>query len=96
MSGGSLDFVYWRLEEASKALHGEVGKIVPAEGFSSNDKSILTLCAVLMGRMSGVAHDVEWVLSGDYGHDDIEKEVVPQLRAIRDLLVKADLGDSNG
>lgn len=63
MSGGSLNYVYGRVEDAAMAI---------------KDRSSVPLHIAFSNHLIKVAkalHDIEWLLSGDYG-DGQEEEAI--------------------
>lgn len=83
MSGGSLDYVCYKVSDAADSLE-------------SRAKTIQQLAFAKHLRLVGDAlHDIEWVLSGDYGKGDeveaIAKVITPQmeLECAIELAVKA-------
>ena len=61
MSGGSLDYVCYRLDDAIEVIERRATTVLQ------------TAFAVHLKDVSKALHDLEWVLSGDYGDgDDVE------------------------
>lgn len=65
MSGGSHDYAYIKLVDVADSFYQEPEKIEHIE-LRKKLRDILTLC-------SKVAHDIEWIDSGDYGEDSWEE-----------------------
>ena len=77
MSGGSLDYVYSRVEMAADEIR------------SNCPGSLHQAFADHLAKVSKALHDIEWVLSDDYGAGDDEK-------AIREVLGAAKLDQDAG
>jgi len=73
MSGGSLDYIYHKVEDVASQLQNK------------DNTPLQRAFAEHLFKVAKALHDVEWVLSGDYGNGADEKSI------------KAVLGeDSNG
>ena len=77
MSGGSLDYVYSRVDMAADEIR------------SNCPGSLHQAFADHLAKVSKALHDIEWVLSDDYGAGDDEK-------AIREVLGAAKLDQDAG
>ena len=75
MSGGSLDYVYGRVEEANADLC--------RHDLTQTQKAF----ARHLVKVAKALHDIEWVLSGDYGDGDDTK-------AIMECIGKSDIIDT--
>ena len=84
MSGGSLNYVYSDIEDASREIFRRLRD--DDCGFSQADRETLKLCSDVMDQVAGIAHDIEWIFSGDYGTDEVGALIEPLLDRIRDLL----------
>ena len=61
MSGGSLDYVCYKLDDAIEVIERRATTVLQ------------TAFAVHLKDVSKALHDLEWVFSGDYGDgDDVE------------------------
>ena len=63
MSGGSLDYIHWKVEEVAMRL---------------KDKDNTPLQRAFGEHLENVAkalHDIEWVFSGDYGKGDDDEAI---------------------
>ena len=63
MSGGSLDYVYHKVEDVANRLQ-EKGNTPLQRAFG-----------VHLSKVAKALHDVEWVMSGDYSNGDDEKAI---------------------
>lgn len=68
MSGGSLDYVYMRLNEAA----GEIR--------ARSQKRRHLAFADHLDLVAEALHDIEWSFSGDYGPDDDKSAIKAVLR----------------
>jgi len=68
MSGGSLDYIYWKVEEAARSIRNRADD-------SRCDVSKLLAFADHLDKVAKALHDVEWTFSGDYDVDGFEKSV---------------------
>lgn len=75
MSGGSLDYAYFKVSEIADAVAAE----------ASPDKPVLYSLSVHLKRVAIVLRDVEWALSYDTDWTESECE-----RKIRELLSPGD------
>jgi len=63
MSGGSLDYIYHKVEDVAQTLSDN--KNTPLQrAFGEH-----------LFKIAKALHDVEWVISGDYGNGDDEKAI---------------------
>ena len=63
MSGGSLDYIYHKVEDVAQTLSD--AKNTPLQrAFGEH-----------LFKIAKALHDVEWVMSGDYGNGDDEKAI---------------------
>ncbi len=80
MSGGSLDYLYSRFDEPLEKISKEIkwGKNKwPTEVLSELQKAMKYL------KIAQVySHDVEWLLSGDYGDDSFLKSIKEELEEL--------------
>ena len=73
MSGGSLDYIYHKVEDVAIKIQNK------------DNTPLQRAFGEHLLKVAKALHDVEWVMSGDYGNGDDEKAI------------KAVLGDdSNG
>lgn len=64
MSGGSLDYLCYRVGEVAEKLQSK--KYTP----------LVRAFAEHLVLVAGALHDIEWVLSSDYGEGDEEKAIL--------------------
>lgn len=66
MSGGSLDYVYFKVESAAHDIAREsfTNKIPELKAFKDH-----------LVKVAEVLHDVEWFLSGDYTEETMVKSI---------------------
>ena len=66
MSGGSLDYVYFKVESAAHDIAREsfTNKIPELKAFKDH-----------LVKVAEVLHDVEWFLSGDYAEETMVKSI---------------------
>ena len=66
MSGGSLDYVYFKVESAAHDIAREslTSKIPELKAFKDH-----------LIKVAAVLHDVEWCLSGDYTEEKMVKSI---------------------
>jgi hypothetical protein len=74
MSGGDLDYVYFRLQETVRLIREKICYI-PKE----NRARILKFCDHLE-LVAKALHNVEWVIGGDYGADGADAAIDAVLR----------------
>lgn len=81
MSGGSLDYVYFKVEEAAREISREsfTNKIPELKAFKDH-----------LVKVAEVLHDVEWFLSGDYAEETMVKSIKKLLseEQVLDAVVK--------
>lgn len=85
MSGGSYDYIYWKIEELAENIRNV--EIDPRRA---------TLQKVLV-KLAKAMHDVEWVDSGDYGEgrdNEALDELFGVLGTSPSLVVKAAAYDT--
>lgn len=77
MSGGSLDYVYSRVDEVADAVLERSNTTPLQQAFGAHLK-----------KVARALHDLEWVWSGDYGQGDDEESILKVLgdNATRDQL----------
>lgn len=70
MSGGSLDYVYGKLEDAipTIASYGRDHKLPHVEAFAKH-----------LDLVKEALHDIEWTMSGDYGQDGADDSIAKVL-----------------
>ena len=68
MSGGSLEYVHWKVEEAACSIRSRASD-------SGCNVSMLLAFADHLDKVAKALHDVEWTFSGDYGNDGFELSV---------------------
>lgn len=72
MSGGHFDYSYIRIEALADQLEQELaGENI--NSFSSETLERLRRCERFLHSAARVAHDVEWLFSGDYGEETFAK-----------------------
>ncbi len=76
MSGGSLDYVYFKVDEAADAIE------------CRSDKPFHKAFAKHLRKVSKALHDIEWVFSGDYSEGD-EKASIETIINPKDILLEA-------
>ena len=78
MSGGSLDYVYFKVDEAAREISREsaTSRIPELKAFKDH-----------LVKVSAVLHDVEWFLSGDYAEETM-------IESIKKLLSEEQVLDS--
>jgi hypothetical protein len=78
MSGGSLGYLYTRVEDAAEEVRGRA-RTALQRAFAEH-----------LHKVAKALHDVEWLYSGDYGEGDevaaLEAVITPEFRL--DCLVK--------
>ena len=81
MSGGSLDFVYFKVDEAAREISREsaTSRIPELKAFKDH-----------LVKVAEVLHDVEWFLSGDYTEETMVESIKKLLseEQVLDALVK--------
>ena len=95
MSGGSLDFLYRKVEEAAVTISHRYGNVVDGE-FSVYQPKAMAF-AKLLFSVSKALHDIEWDMSGD-GSDwkAVDKLIGPKEEAdavadhLRNLIIQAE------
>ena len=87
MSGGHFDYSYIRIESLAEQLERELsGKDSDdhsspfISSFSPETIERLIRCQKLLHDAAKIAHDVEWLFSGDYGEETFAREVDPLIR----------------
>ena len=63
MSGGSLDYLYSRVEDAADRIE------------RTHDDPLHKAFAEHLRKVAKALHDVEWVMSGDYALDDDDEAI---------------------
>ena len=63
MSGGSLDYIYYKVDEAADSID------------SRTENPLYRAFAEHLRMVSVALHDVEWEFSGDYGEGEAEEMV---------------------
>lgn len=63
MSGGSLDYVYHKVEDVAITLHNK------------ENTPLQRALGVHLLKVAKALHDVEWVMSGDYSNGDDERAI---------------------
>lgn len=95
MSGGSLDYLYSRVEEAAVKISSRYGSVVDGELSPYQPKAMAF--AKLLFQVSRALHDIEWDMSGD-GSDwkEVDKLIGPKEEAeaisdhLRNLIIQAE------
>ena len=70
MSGGSLDYCYYKVEDAARRIAGEVASIE-----CPKRKAKWAAFAKHVWLIATALHDVEWVISSDYGEDGADEAI---------------------
>ncbi len=65
MSGGSLDYIEYRIEEAANTIMSHAPK-----------DALLQALAIHLLKLAPILHDVEWDLSGDATLTEIERRKI--------------------
>ena len=63
MSGGSLDYIYYKVDEVADSIDRRT------------ENPLYRAFAEHLRMVSSALHDVEWEFSGDYGEGDAEEMV---------------------
>tara|TARA_B110001452_G_scaffold13737_1_gene11328 strand:- start:109 stop:399 length:291 start_codon:yes stop_codon:yes gene_type:complete len=79
MSGGSLDYLCYKVGEVADQLTGK------------NNTTLQRAFGEHLKKVEKALHDVEWVLSGNYGTGDDEKAIKEVLQDSTDQKVLAIL-----
>lgn len=79
MSGGSLDYVYLKVAEVANELRGK------------HNKPLYRAFANHLDKVSEALHDIEWVISCDYGEGQEDNAINKVLGVDCDSMVYAIL-----
>ena len=86
MSGGSLDYVYGRVEDASDTI------------LNRSKKPLHTAFAKHLKDVAVALHDLEWVLSGDTSEPDEEQAIrkcINKSNEIKSAIEEAEIAKNN-
>lgn len=77
MSGGHFDYGCLKISQFAEDLKHELE--YNTEKYDEKTLAVLRQCQALIEKAGEVAHDVEWLYSGDTGEDSFLSLVKPKL-----------------
>ena len=81
MSGGSFDYNSFKISQFAEELKNKIdenGKKddMYAPNYSEKTLDLLTRSHILIELAGKLAHEIEWLYSGDIGEDTFEKRII--------------------
>lgn len=88
MSGGTFDYLQYRISDAADTLHELAGKNAAEFPKEYNPKVVerLHLVATVVSLASELLHDADWFLAGDTGKEDMLIDTDATLANLRTIL----------
>jgi len=72
MSGGSLDYVYWKVEDAVDRIVEEISRI---DYYEEKTVNMLKMTAAMANVTAKLLKEAEWLFSGDNGDESYSRNI---------------------